>query len=89
MLEDGIAIDADGHVLESDELFTEYLDPAFRAQTRGMALNADNNRRFIVDGVGHHRDHRVRRDDCHHDHRDYHHDHHRGRRHVNRWTPER
>ena len=53
MLDDGISLDADGHVLESDELSTEYLDPAYRAQTLGMALNDDNNRRFIVDGVGH------------------------------------
>ena len=47
------AIDADGHVLESDELFTDYLDPAYRGRTRGWALNEDNNRRFIVDGICH------------------------------------
>ncbi len=46
-----IAIDADGHVHEADEMFTEYLDPAFRDRTRGWALNEDGNRRFIVDGA--------------------------------------
>jgi uncharacterized protein len=53
MPDERIAIDADGHVLESDELFTEYLDPVYRARTSGWALNEDNNRRFIVDGVCH------------------------------------
>ena len=48
-----IAIDADGHVHEADEMFTEYLDPAFRDRTRGWALNEDGNRRFFVDGVEH------------------------------------
>lgn len=48
-----IAIDADGHVLESDELFTDYLDPAYRGRTKGWSLNEDNNRRFIVDGICH------------------------------------
>ena len=50
---DLIAIDADGHVHEENILFTEYLDPAFRDRTAGWALNADNNRRFIVDGTEH------------------------------------
>jgi predicted TIM-barrel fold metal-dependent hydrolase len=48
-----IAIDADGHVHEPDVMFDEYLDPEFRPRTRGFALNAANNRRFIVDGVDH------------------------------------
>jgi predicted TIM-barrel fold metal-dependent hydrolase len=48
-----IAIDADGHVIEPDEMFTEYLAPEFRSRTRGFVLNADNNRRFIVDGIDH------------------------------------
>jgi len=48
-----IAIDADGHVHESDEMFTEYLDPTFRDRTRGWALNDDGNRRLFVDGVQH------------------------------------
>ncbi len=48
-----IAIDADGHVLESDELFTDYLEPEYRERTMGWSLNEDNNRRFIVDGVSH------------------------------------
>ncbi len=48
-----IAIDADGHVHEADEMFTEYLDPAFRDRTRGWALNEDGNRRFFVDGAEH------------------------------------
>ena len=48
-----IAIDADGHVHEADELFTEYLAPAFRDRTRGWALNEDGNRRFFVDGAEH------------------------------------
>ncbi len=50
---DLIAIDADGHVHEADEMFTDYLDPAFRDRTTGWALNQDGNRRFIVDGIGH------------------------------------
>ena len=53
MLDQPIAIDADGHVLESDELFSDYLDPTYRNRTKGWALNEDNNRRFIVDGVCH------------------------------------
>ena len=53
MTDERIAIAADGHVLESDELFTEYLDPEFRDRTKGWALNDDNNRRFIVDGICH------------------------------------
>ena len=53
MLDQPIAIDADGHVLESDELFSDYLDPTFRNRTKGWALNEDNNRRFIVDGICH------------------------------------
>ena len=48
-----IAIDADGHIHEADELFSDYLDPAFRTRTKGSALNADRNRRFIVDGIEH------------------------------------
>lgn len=52
-MDDLTAIDADGHVHEADALFSEYLDPAFRGRTRGNALNADRNRRFIVDGVEH------------------------------------
>ena len=47
------AIDADGHVHEPDELFTDYLAPAVRDRTQGFALNGDRNRRFMVDGVGH------------------------------------
>lgn len=50
---DLIAIDADGHVHEENIVFTEYLDPAFRDRTAGWALNANNNRRFIVDGAEH------------------------------------
>jgi predicted TIM-barrel fold metal-dependent hydrolase len=46
-------IDADGHVHEADEMFTEYLDPAFRDRTSGFALDADNNRRFFFDGDAH------------------------------------
>jgi uncharacterized protein len=48
-----IAIDADGHVHEENIMFTEYLDPAYRNRTGGWALNADNNRRFFVDGAEH------------------------------------
>lgn len=50
---DHIALDADGHVHEENILFTEYLDPSFRDRTEGWALNADNNRRFVVDGAEH------------------------------------
>ena len=50
---DHLAIDADGHVHEEDAMFAEYLEPAFRARTRGWALNADRNRRFVVDGAEH------------------------------------
>jgi predicted TIM-barrel fold metal-dependent hydrolase len=48
-----IALDADGHVQENDELFTEYLDPKYRHRTKGNALNENNVRRYIFDGVGH------------------------------------
>ena len=50
---DYLAIDADGHVHEEDAMFDRYLEPAFRARTQGWALNADRNRRFIVDGGEH------------------------------------
>lgn len=50
---DGRAIDADGHVHEPDFLFSERLAPEIRARTKGWALNADSNRRFIVDGIEH------------------------------------
>lgn len=50
---DYIALDADGHVHEENVLFTDYLDPAFRDRTEGWALNADKNRRFVVDGAEH------------------------------------
>ncbi|MGE0746424.1 MAG: amidohydrolase family protein [Rhodospirillales bacterium] len=50
---DYVALDADGHVQEADELFTEYLEPKHRARAKGGALNADNNRRYFFDGVGH------------------------------------
>jgi len=53
MSDDLRAIDADGHVHEPDALFAEILPPEMRARTKGWALNADNNRRFIVDGVEH------------------------------------
>jgi uncharacterized protein len=46
-------IDADGHVHEADELFSEYLDPAFRDRTTGFTLDENNNRRFFFDGVAH------------------------------------
>lgn len=48
-----LAIDADGHVHEEDAMFSEYLEPAFRGRTQGWALNADRNRRLIVDGAEH------------------------------------
>ena len=50
---DYLAIDADGHVHEEDALFAEYLEPAFRGRTLGWSLNADRNRRFVVDGGEH------------------------------------
>ena len=50
---DDLAIDADGHVHEEDVMFTDYLEPAFRDRTDGWALNADRNRRFIVDDTDH------------------------------------
>ncbi len=53
LLEDGLAIDADGHVHESNLLFSRLLAPEMRARTKGWALNADRNRRFIVDGIEH------------------------------------
>ncbi len=46
-------IDADGHVHEADEVFTEYLDPEFRHRTSGFDLDRDRNRRFFVDGIAH------------------------------------
>ena len=48
-----LAIDADGHVHEENAMFTDYLEPAFRRRTQGWALNADRNRRFVVDGEEH------------------------------------
>ena len=48
---DDLAIDADGHVHEEDVMFTDYLEPAFHDRTDGWALNADRNRRFIVDAT--------------------------------------
>ena len=51
--DEGLAIDADGHVHEADLMFSEHLAPGFRARTRGWALNGDRNRRFIVDGIEH------------------------------------
>ena len=51
--QDPIALDADGHVHEENILYTDYLDPAFRPDTDGWALNADKNRRFIVNGGEH------------------------------------
>ncbi len=50
---DYLAIDADGHVHEEDALFNDYLEPACRDRTLGWALNADRNRRFVVDGEEH------------------------------------
>ena len=50
---DDLAIDADGHVHEEDALFSDYLEPAYRDRTLGWALNADRNRRFVVDGEEH------------------------------------
>ena len=34
-------------------VFTDYLEPAFRDRTDGWALNANRNRRFIVDDTDH------------------------------------
>lgn len=51
--DDYLAIDADGHVHEEDAMFSDYLEPAFRGRTQGWALNADRNRRFVVDGEEH------------------------------------
>ncbi len=48
-----LAIDADGHVIESDALFAEYLDPAFRARMPGNVMDARGVRRLIVDGESH------------------------------------
>jgi len=50
---DWLAVDADGHVMEGDELFTDYLDPAFRDRGLGWAPNQDGARRFFADGIGH------------------------------------
>ena len=47
------AIDADGHVHEGDELFSDYLDPAYRDRTPGHGLDENRNRRFYFDGVAH------------------------------------
>ena len=48
-----LAVDADGHVHEESSMFSDYLEPAFRGRTPGWALNADRNRRFVVDGEEH------------------------------------
>jgi predicted TIM-barrel fold metal-dependent hydrolase len=47
------AIDADGHVIEGDELFTDYLAPEWRARTPGHQLDWRGVRRLLVDGQVH------------------------------------
>ena len=37
-------IDADGHVMEPNELYEEYLDPEFRADLEELKLVADSRR---------------------------------------------
>jgi predicted TIM-barrel fold metal-dependent hydrolase len=50
---DYLAIDADGHVIEGDELFRDYLDPKYRGRTEGNALDPRGVRRLILDGEVH------------------------------------
>ena len=48
-----IAIDADGHVIESDEMFSDYLEPAYRARLPGNVMDSRGVRRLVVDGESH------------------------------------
>ena len=48
-----LAIDGDGHVIEGEELFRDYLPPQFRARAPGPMLTEAGVRRFIYDGQAH------------------------------------
>jgi uncharacterized protein len=48
-----LAIDGDGHVIEGEELFREYLPPPFRDGAPGPMLTAAGVRRFIFAGGEH------------------------------------
>jgi predicted TIM-barrel fold metal-dependent hydrolase len=50
---DYLAIDADGHVIENDELFFEYLDPKYRARTGAHREDWRGVRRLLIDGQVH------------------------------------
>ena len=47
------AIDADGHVLEPDEMFQEYMDPKYRARAGGYRPDGNGAMRYFFDGVAH------------------------------------
>lgn len=50
--EDGyLAIDADGHVIEPQECFREYLPAAFHERALGLVADAQGVRRFVFDGA--------------------------------------
>lgn len=49
---DMIAIDADGHVHESEEYYDSYLDAAYRDRV-SIGLDENQNRRFFFDGQAH------------------------------------
>src|SRR3954469_21981738 len=48
-----VAIDADAHIIEGEELFAEYLPHALRSRAPGLQPNAKGLRRFWFDGVEH------------------------------------
>jgi uncharacterized protein len=47
------AIDADGHVIEPNELFENYVPPEFRDRAPRYQANEEGKFRFFFDGVGH------------------------------------
>ncbi|HET7671470.1 MAG TPA: amidohydrolase family protein [Burkholderiales bacterium] len=47
------AIDADAHIIEGDELFTQYLPEPLRSRAPGLQPNEKGARRFYYDGFDH------------------------------------
>jgi hypothetical protein len=42
-------IDADGHVLEPLDLWTEYMDPAYRGRAPRLINDADGKQRLLIE----------------------------------------
>jgi predicted TIM-barrel fold metal-dependent hydrolase len=47
------AIDADGHLIESNDWIDEFVEPAFRDRAPRLSANADGKFRFHLDGESH------------------------------------